>query len=502
MQKAKQHGQLQIKKLPRCLRPVTEVPELQPKKTGTVTITAKIGSKKYTCKVKVENPKLSATNKTLNTKDAKTATIQLNSTSQGSSVKWSTSNSKIVSIKASKNKVTMTAKKAGSATVTASVGGKKFSCKVTVEKSHNYKKGKTVAATCSKKGYTEYKCACGRSYKKTINATGKHSYTVKKNTVAATCTKDGYAIYKCKTCDKTTKKTIRATGHKYVDYVVVKEAGCVTEGSMVAKCTNKGCVAEDEKVIPATGHTYDYEGEMDGYKWVEMEETIIFTDDNGTETGKASGHYEKLVDCEEAGENVYICTTCNEKHVVPLPAKDHEYGDWTITKEATCSEAGERTHTCTVCGNVETEEIPATGDHNFDMTNGTITKAATCTEEGKIVYKCRNCDATKIEVLPIAADAHDYEEVTEQQKVVDQEAYDEVVKKTVYYCTACKEEFETPDELGTHLDDAEEGKIDGHPNYGSMASKVVKTTIHHDEVSHYETVTKHVCRRCGHVKEN
>lgn len=98
------------------------------KKEGTVTITAKIGSKKYTCKVKVENPKLSATSKTMNVKDAKTASIQLKGTSQGSSVKWATSNSKVVSIKASKNKVTMTAKKAGSATVTASVGGKKFSC--------------------------------------------------------------------------------------------------------------------------------------------------------------------------------------------------------------------------------------------------------------------------------------------------------------------------------------------------------------------------------------
>lgn len=35
----------------------------------------------------------------------------------------------------------------------------------------------------------------------------------------------------------------------------------------------------------------------------------------------------------------------------------HQYGDWTVTKEATKTEAGEKEHTCTVCGYTETAEI-------------------------------------------------------------------------------------------------------------------------------------------------
>ncbi len=35
----------------------------------------------------------------------------------------------------------------------------------------------------------------------------------------------------------------------------------------------------------------------------------------------------------------------------------HQYGEWTVTKEATKTESGEKEHTCTVCGYVETVEI-------------------------------------------------------------------------------------------------------------------------------------------------
>ncbi len=46
-----------------------------------------------------------------------------------------------------------------------------------------------------------------------------------------------------------------------------------------------------------------------------------------------------------------------------IPAKGHQWSDWSVTKEATCFEAGEKTRTCTVCGETETEEIPSTVDH-------------------------------------------------------------------------------------------------------------------------------------------
>ena len=372
------------------------------KKTGTATITAKIGSKKYTCKVKVEDPKLSATSKTLNTKDAKTAAIQLNRTSQGNSVKWSTSDSKVVSIKASKNKVTMTAKKAGNATVSATVGGKTFSCKVTVEKSHNYKKSKTVAATCVKKGYTEYKCACGKSYKKEIKATGKHDYSVKKNTVAATCTKDGYTVYKCKNCDKTTKKVIKAA-HKWDKWEVVEPVRCEKAGSEKRTC--KTCNKEETREIPATGHNW---GEWRVFRAATCtKEGIMMRDcknDNCNScdtkpipaTGHDWGEWEVKTPAtgDQPGVKVRTCKVCGETEEDEI--SEHNYGEWTVVKAATCTEEGTEQRTCTDCGDVQTRSIPATG-HEYEEKR---VKDTTCTEDGLWKFTCTKCGDTYTKVDP------------------------------------------------------------------------------------------------------
>lgn len=67
------------------------------------------------------------------------------------SVKWTTSNKKVVSIKKTgdKNKVKLTAKKKGTAVITAKVGKKKYTCKVTVKSS-----SKKCTFTVSKKSLT------------------------------------------------------------------------------------------------------------------------------------------------------------------------------------------------------------------------------------------------------------------------------------------------------------------------------------------------------------
>lgn len=97
------------------------------KKAGTATITAKVSGKSYKCKVTVTTPAISKKTLKLNVKD--TYTLKMTGTKK--SVKW-TSNKKSVATVSSKGKVT--AKKAGTATITATVGGKKYTCKVTVAK--------------------------------------------------------------------------------------------------------------------------------------------------------------------------------------------------------------------------------------------------------------------------------------------------------------------------------------------------------------------------------
>lgn len=119
---------------------------------GTATITAKVGSKKYTCKITVQTPKLSRSSATIYVN--KTLQLKVSGTTQ--KVKWSTSNKKIATV-SSKGKVT--AKAAGKANITATINGVKFVCKVTVKKASSgttakQKANQTLKNYIQSKGYT------------------------------------------------------------------------------------------------------------------------------------------------------------------------------------------------------------------------------------------------------------------------------------------------------------------------------------------------------------
>lgn len=105
------------------------------KKAGTVTITAtvKAANKKATCKVTVKNPtvRLTSTSKTVYLGD--TYTLKATVTPSSEKVTWSSSNTKVATVN-SKGKIT--AKKEGTATITAKIKGTsmKKTCKITVKK--------------------------------------------------------------------------------------------------------------------------------------------------------------------------------------------------------------------------------------------------------------------------------------------------------------------------------------------------------------------------------
>lgn len=115
------------------------------KKAGTATIKAKVSGKTLTCNVTVkESPKLNFTKRELYVGTGKT--LKVNGTNK--SVKWSTSDSSVVTV-TQKGKIT--AKKVGKAVVTATVGTKKLKCNVTVKnritvqsKDVTVEEGKTV----------------------------------------------------------------------------------------------------------------------------------------------------------------------------------------------------------------------------------------------------------------------------------------------------------------------------------------------------------------------
>ena len=269
-------------------------------------------------------------------------------------------------------------------------------------------------------------------------------------------------------------RSIPATGHEYEEETA-KYATCTEDGFVKYKC--KKCGDTYAEVSHATGH--------DLWGW------SVVKDPTCTEPGLEEN------ECHNWNPDG---TRCDYKETREIPATGHVWGDWTVTKEATCKEAGVETRKCTHdgCEATETREIPKLTEHQFD--EGVVTKAATCAKEGVKTYTCKTCGETKTEVIPKTD--HDYKEQTEKKKVVDKKAWDEEVKTTIYFCTGCGAEFKTSGELGKHIDDASAGKIDGHPGYGSMSDRVETKIVHHNEEFHYETVTKHVCKVCGHIKED
>lgn len=96
------------------------------KKKGKTVITARMGDQVKKCTVQVEAPGLNLERVSLNIGETK----KLKISGCKHSVKWSASNTSVVRVKKGK----ITARKPGTARVTAMVHGKKFICRVTVQK--------------------------------------------------------------------------------------------------------------------------------------------------------------------------------------------------------------------------------------------------------------------------------------------------------------------------------------------------------------------------------
>ena len=131
--------------------------------------------------------KLSKKKKTLRVGDKYTLKI----TGTSKKVKWTSSNKKVATVN-SKGKVK--AKKKGTATITAKVGGKKYKCKITVKKASVLKVGNHTLK------YGKYKCnykdsIFGGTY--TINKDGTFSYKCNwKNYAGTKYTDTGSGKYK------------------------------------------------------------------------------------------------------------------------------------------------------------------------------------------------------------------------------------------------------------------------------------------------------------------
>ena len=113
---------------------VTSAGKVTAKKPGTATITATVNGKKATCKVTVKAPitKVSMNKSSVSVDKGKTAVLSASyapaNTTDSKTVTWKSSNTNVATVSNGK----VTAKKAGTATITAKIGTKTATCKVTV----------------------------------------------------------------------------------------------------------------------------------------------------------------------------------------------------------------------------------------------------------------------------------------------------------------------------------------------------------------------------------
>lgn len=238
----------------------------------------------------------------------KTTTLKISGTSK--KVTWSSSNKKVATV-SPKGKVT--AKKKGTATITAKVSGRKYKCKVTVKnpylnkKEISLNKGKTL--TLKLTGATAKKYKSSNTKVATVNSKGK--ITAKEaGTATISCTASNKKTYKCTVTVKATTKTHT---HSY-KWVETKEATCATEGEKAYKCSC-GDIKKTEKITKLE-HKYD----------------------NGTVTTPAT--------CENEGEKTFKCTRsgCNALKKESIAKTDHNYS-WETngnsrTMKCTCGETG------------------------------------------------------------------------------------------------------------------------------------------------------------------
>ena len=132
------------------------------------------------------------------------------------------------------------------------------------------------------------------------------------------------------------------------------------------------------------------------YKIVFMPEDIVLSESDFTDTD-----YRDYIAAFDSNNDGIL--TADELTDAELPSTDHNFGEWTIKKEATCSEKGIATRTCADCDMTETASIPLVYHDYSD--EWTTDKEPSCTEAGSKSHHCTCCKAKK-DITSIPATGH------------------------------------------------------------------------------------------------
>lgn len=172
---------------------------------------------------------------------------------------------------------------------------------------------------------------CGEKY----GVANGHSFGDWYQVDSPDCENKGSQRRDCSVCGHFETEDLDPNGHQWdEEYTVDKEATCTEEGSKSIHCTV--CDAKkDSTVLPKVEHT---EGEA-------------VKENKNAPTCTEPGSYDEVVYCTE-------CETELSRETKVVSETGHDFGEWTVVKEATITETGLKKHVCSICGEEETEIIP------------------------------------------------------------------------------------------------------------------------------------------------
>ncbi len=317
---------------------------------GTAIISATTNGMTDTCVVAVKDTMTDIAEEqvSLRTKgEEKNYTLTYEVIGRKGKVAWESSDKSVVTV--SKGKIT--AKKPGTAVVTATANGVSDKVAVTVETYEPIiKLNQSEYTLYTKKGnsYTLKAKVDGPEKKVTWMSSDAKIATVNKGKVTAVG--EGEAII-----------TATANGKSAQCVITVKESKVIlsTENMTIEKGTSKE--------LPA-----DVVGKSQTVKYATTNSKVV-TVKKGLITAKNYGEADIKVTANG------VTSTC---HVKVLDC-DHVYDEGVVTMEPTCTEPGVKTFTCTKCGDAYTEEV-AIKTHEYTKA---ITEP-TCTEQGYTTYTC------------------------------------------------------------------------------------------------------------------
>lgn len=253
------------------------------------------------------------------------------------------------------------------------------------EHKHSYSSQITTEPTCIETGVITYRCSCGDSYTESIPALN-HSYT-STITKEPTTEEEGERTYSCIRCGDSYTEVISRLPeehkHTYTS-AITKEPTCIETGVITYRCS---CGDSYTESIPVLNHSYTNWKSDETNHWHECsicgdkKDTAAHIEDNGTVTKEPTE--------TETGIRIFKCSVCqkelrteiidksghthiygsnwksdekNHWHECSCGEKseesNHNFGAWTVVKEATKEKEGIRERACTVCGYQQTEKMP------------------------------------------------------------------------------------------------------------------------------------------------